>query len=70
MSDWHLFGNRRRARRGNFSPTSSEIAASVDEYLKNGGEITILPRQTGGHSVQFDKGQTVLGSLKSRGFYG
>lgn len=70
MSDWHLSRKQRRARRNSFSPTSAEIAASVDEYLKNGGKITVLPRLRGGHSVQFDKGQTVLGSLKSRGFHG
>jgi hypothetical protein len=70
MSDWHLFRHRRRARRGSFAPTSAEIAASIDEYLKNGGEITVLPRQAAAHSVQFDKGQTVLGNLKTRGFHG
>ncbi len=70
MSNRHLFAKLRRDRRGSFSPTSAEIVASVDEYLKNGGEITVLPGLIGGHSVQFDKGQTALGSLKSRGFHG
>jgi hypothetical protein len=70
MSDWNLLRKRRRKRRDSFAPTSAEIESSVDEYLKNGGEITVLPRQNGGHSVQFDQGQTVLSSLKSRGFHG